>query len=644
MSIEKMEFVSISGSADDLDEVLMECCRSGCFQIESASQMSDSGRSAEPLSSVNPYTQPLKDTISLASGLQMKLQGVDFSGLELNTAEQLSNAAKEIDDASSDVEKRLKELADDIDRCTQAKKQIEHLKGLDIDFERLFACEHVKIRFGRMPCDSLEKLGYYDDKPMFFFPFDNDDEYCWGFYMTPFSEVVSVDDIFGSLYFERMRIPDFVKGNANDALSSLEAQLSADSKELEELKGKVKEIAVSHGEKLNMIFSKLKYLHDNYDLRRYVAIFDGSFHIVGFVPKDSGEEFEKRFERFNSVSVVRKPPEIAPRIKPPTKLKNGWFSRPFTLFVEMYGLPEYGAFNPTAFLAVTYTILFGIMFGDVGQGIVLAILGAVIAKKTSNKLAQIAVRLGASSTLFGLVYGSVFGNEELLNPMYKALGFASKPFEVMEKIQVILVAAIAIGVVIIITVMGINIVCGLKKRDYESAVFGSSGVCGLVFFVSLILGAVLTLIGIKVFSVPYILILIVLPLILIFLRQPLACMMKKKKYKSEGAGQFIATNFFELFEFLLSYATNTLSFIRIGGFVLSHAAMMAVVVSIAEMSSGVVPPIVMILGNIFVMAIEGLLVGIQVLRLQYYEMFSRYYSGGGRPYKPVTVSFAAEAE
>ncbi|MBR4223911.1 MAG: ATPase, partial [Oscillospiraceae bacterium] len=98
----------------------------------------------------------------------------------------------------------------------------------------------------------------------------------------------------------------------------------------------------------------------------------------------------------------------------------------------------------------------------------------------------------------------------------------------------------------------------------------------------------------------------------------------------------IATNFFECFEYLLGYATNTLSFVRVGGFVLSHAGMMSVVLALSEMAgSGSV--IVMVLGNIFVMGLEGLLSGIQVLRLEFYEMFSRYYVGGGKPFTPVHV-------
>ena len=100
--------------------------------------------------------------------------------------------------------------------------------------------------------------------------------------------------------------------------------------------------------------------------------------------------------------------------------------------------------------------------------------------------------------------------------------------------------------------------------------------------------------------------------------------------------------FFELFEMVLSYVTNTLSFLRVGGFVLSHAGMMAVVMMLAEMVGTVGNPIVVVIGNLFVMVLEGLLVGIQVLRLVFYETFSRFYEGDGKPYVPAKVEYGEE--
>ena len=97
---------------------------------------------------------------------------------------------------------------------------------------------------------------------------------------------------------------------------------------------------------------------------------------------------------------------------------------------------------------------------------------------------------------------------------------------------------------------------------------------------------------------------------------------------------YLVQSFFELFEVLLSFFSNTLSFVRVGAFAVSHAAMMEVVLMLGGVESGNPNWLVIILGNLFVCGMEGLIVGIQVLRLEYYELFSRFYRGTGREFKP----------
>ena len=127
------------------------------------------------------------------------------------------------------------------------------------------------------------------------------------------------------------------------------------------------------------------------------------------------------------------------------------------------------------------------------------------------------------------------------------------------------------------------------------------------------------------------------PLLLILFKEPLTNKSKKKTAKmEESKAMFIVEGFFELFETLLSYFSNTLSFVRIGAFAVSHAAMMEVVLMLAGAEEGSPNWVVIVLGNLFVCLMEGLVVGIQVLRLEYYEMFSRFYKGSGRAFDPYT--------
>ncbi len=187
-----------------------------------------------------------------------------------------------------------------------------------------------------------------------------------------------------------------------------------------------------------------------------------------------------------------------------------------------------------------------------------------------------------------------------------------------------------------------NIITGFKKKDCERAIFGNNGIAGLIFYVSILVAGVSTIaLGKNLFTPAYVIVLIVIPVLCMFLRIPLSNLIHRKaEHHKESIGEFIAGNFFEVFEYMLSYVTNTLSFLRIGGFVLSHAGMMLVVMTLANGTS--IP--VIILGNIFVMGLEGLLVTIQVLRLEFYEMFSRFYDGDGRAFKPVCVDYSQTNE
>ena len=134
------------------------------------------------------------------------------------------------------------------------------------------------------------------------------------------------------------------------------------------------------------------------------------------------------------------------------------------------------------------------------------------------------------------------------------------------------------------------------------------------------------------FNTVTLIVFVAVPLLLMFLKEPIERKLKLEKMFPVGFGGFFTESFFELFEIILSYITNTMSYMRVAGFVLSHAGMMLVVSSLMEMT-GNASPVVFVFGNLFVMALEGLIVGIQVLRLEFYEMFSRYYTGDGITFK-----------
>lgn len=439
MSIEKMEFLTIVGVMKDLDRVLAKCVESGCFHMTDASKET-SGNNEEfvRLDEENPYKDLLKRIVDINIG-------ENFSFHEVSTDDILAMTTEDIDSSFTQLEKEFKiqsdeiyELNSKIKECRQAMLQMKHLKGMHIDLERLLNCSHIKVRFGRLPCESYLKLSYYDNKTFIFMPYDDDGNYKWGFYLAPIDSIKETDNIFKSLYFERIWLPDFVTGTPEEEYSNL-------SRKIEKMEEK-KSIAVEcrsrmiseKGELVNKYFCRIKYLYDLFEMRRNVTVYKEKFYMTGFVPKKCIEEFKKLFDSINTVSLVIKPAGEGNIEKTPVKLKNNSFSKPFSMFVEMYGLPSYNGFNPTMLVAVTYTLLFGIMFGDLGQGLVISLVGYFVYRKKGNLLGAILQRVGLSSAFFGLVYGSVFGFEHALDPLYKSMGLKHKPLEIMDNTMVIL--------------------------------------------------------------------------------------------------------------------------------------------------------------------------------------------------------------
>ena len=647
MAIEKMALVNIIGRFEDLDETLIRCCDSGCFHIEPAFK-NEANSTVRLLNEKNPFGVPLKEFASLATEMDIELKetpGTRFKGW---TAEQFNELSVNIDSELEEKGREKQRLATEVSELEGAVLQVDHLRGMNSDFSKIFACKHTACRIGRMPADNLAKLQYYD-QTFFFVPFETTKDFCWGMYFCAEGDKELVDSIFRSLFFERIHIPDYVSGNTDEALKKLDEQIKEKKAKIEALEKEISQLAEKHGKTILEAYTALKKRYDVFELRRKVGAVKEKFYIKGFVPQKQSDGFSDSFKDMEEVEVVLLPPDADAYCTPPTVLKNGWFTRPYRMLVEMYGLPKYNGFNPTAFVAITYTLLFGIMFGDLGQGFLLFILGLIINKKVNKEAGGIVSRCGLSSMVFGTLYGSVFGFEELLDPVYESFGIDFLPLKAFEQSSFILLTAVGIGIFLIVVSMLLNIYIGFREKNYEKAVFGCNGIAGLIFYGSMVTYIVSKFIlKIELTSGAVFALLLVIPGICIFCRVPFAMAAKYKKWKlSEEEedmtiGGFIVENFFEMFEFLLSYVSNTMSFLRVGGFVLSHAGMMLVVMTLLNMSATAAKPFTLVIGNLFVMAMEGMIVAIQIIRLEFYEIFSRFYESDGKEFEPISVSFDTE--
>lgn len=642
MALSKMKLVNIIGDIEHLDEVVTALGQTGVFQPDETADFFSDNEGLIPVNSTNEYAPLLDKLKKLMSGSDIKPKIIEDAKYDDMSLDDVSRFIESTDSELGALIGEREGLKAEINVCTANINKAKHFVGLDLDIHKIADCEYIITRFGRLPKDSYTKLQSYSENPYVeFFPCSHDDMYYWGVYVTPLSEADRIDRIFSRLYFENIDVSDIhdTPKEYTDGQAVLKAQLMKRSAKVTE---EIKIYAKAHQDEILKMFTALCKHHAFLSIKNHACQYRRSFILVGWIPAEYEGKIKTLLSSVDCVEVTFTKASEEMKHSPPVKLKNRFFFRPFEYYTEMYGLPNAREIDPSWFIALTYTLLFGIMFADVGQGIMLLIAAIYMYKKMKMPLGALLIPCSICSTVFGFIFGSVFGFEELLDPVYKALfGLDGKPIDVMEgeTTMLLIFGAVGIGIVLLIIAMLLNIISSLKRGDVGNALFGVNGVAGLVFYASLVIGLICSMmLDLHIMNTAYILGLIVLPLLLIFFREPLSKLIRgEKKVFEGGIGSFIVDNLFEMFEVALSYVTNTMSFLRVGAFILVHAGMMKVVFVLAGMFGPVGYTVTVILGNILVMALEALLVGIQVLRLEYYEMFSRFYIGDGRKYEPVTV-------
>jgi len=322
----------------------------------------------------------------------------------------------------------------------------------------------------------------------------------------------------------------------------------------------------------------------------------------------------------------------------PVALDNPRFLNAFQGLVTNYGQPSYDELDPTPIIALTFPLVFGIMFGDVGQGLLVALVGLLLTSKRLPALKSLAglgpimIACGLAATVFGALYGSIFGFEGVFAPLW---------IRPVESVTDILLATVGVGIAILCLGMVSHIVNSAFARRWGSMIFSSNGITGLIFYLAMLGIVATTMTGFLPIGSGVFILLALVSGIAVTLSELLARWVDGKHPLVEGGiGTYIVQAAFELFETLLSMLSNTLSYVRMGAFAVAHGALSMVVFILADMVGSIRSPgywLVVIIGNLFVIGFEGMIVSIQTLRLEYYEFFSKFFSGSGLQHHPFTL-------
>jgi V/A-type H+-transporting ATPase subunit I len=324
----------------------------------------------------------------------------------------------------------------------------------------------------------------------------------------------------------------------------------------------------------------------------------------------------------------------------PVLIRHARLLRPFAALVRGCGLPHYWEVEPTLFVAISFVLMFGMMFGDVGHGFILAASGLVALwagrRENVRDAGVLLLSGGCASMLFGVLYGSYFGLA------------AARPYALwcdpLDGDPVRLMAlAVGVGIVMITLGLLLNIINRCRRGDIIGALMGGCGVLGIMFY----WGALTLLVSPDILRSSHLLaaalgLFLGVPMIGWLLRRPLELWHARRVgIPCEPQGWFaaLAETLVDVFEVALSYLANTISFVRLAAYAMSHAALLLAAFLLAEAVRGlpgghVWAILVIIFGNLGALLLEGLIAAMQALRLEYYEFFSKFYAGGGKAFTP----------
>ena len=523
---------------------------------------------------------------------------------------------------------KVKLLPDDLDltrlsHCVFVNWEIGMISSLGLDKleESLSQVHHAVVELGRIPeWTVILVFGLKPEWPVF-------------------------ERALKGAQFEPVRLMPDASGTVAEMVSALQPQIAVLTDQRQKLFDHRSELQHVFEQDLVQLHRKAISARQILSARRLFGKVDHSYLISGWIPDRIFSSLnDKLMQVTEGKALIEKVnPEDLREIREgivniPILFNNPMLISPFEKLTSLYGTPRYREVEPTVFFAVSFLLLFGMMFGDVGQGAVLFISGYLVFRRLYRYMDYgiILMECGFFSAVFGFLYGNVFGLETLIPALW---------FRPMENIPYFVKVTLILGAGLLSLGMILNFINALRLKEYEKLLSAGGPAGALLYWMVAGLGMKYLLTG------------RITPGELTALGWTAAVLMgvmvlHRPIYrfivKGDSPGSIIRqAGFFtelmesviELFDDLIRFVANTVSFIRVAAFALSHAALFIAVFSIAdivshEKSTSFSYWIVVGIGNIVILLLEGLVVSIQTVRLEYYEFYGKFFRGGGERFKP----------
>ena len=526
----------------------------------------------------------------------------------------------------SRYEEQLRRLDDDERLVKEQETALANFADLNIDLGML----RSKTRFldfyvGIVPRENLRKLeGAVNLAEHLLYPYmtsgDNTHVVIVGPTGTKVAQLTSVLNAAG---FQHLPVPEELDRKPGSKRAELTRRREAIERERAELQARLVEWSASFEDRLRKCRRVLLLAEPFVTLDPSIHSSGHLAYLAGWVPARSVTKLGDRLRENLDLpfELACRDPRPDERHLVPTVPVRSRLLQPFSMLVKQYGIPQYGEVDPTPLFAVTFLLMFGSMFGDVGQGAVIAGLSWYLRDKL-GRIYLFGVLAGISSICFGFLFGSIFGYEHLLPALWMSP---------LHDPILMLKIALAWGVLFLATACSLAIYNRVVVKDWTAAVFGHHGLVNLVFYLSLVWGGLnLTMRG--SFGL--------LPICLV-LASLLALAIHGWRHLDAPVGEKLLVVFIETLEIVIGYVSNTLSFLRVAAFSLNHVALAIAVFTLADMMGAFGHLLTVVLGNVFMIVLEGGIVMIQVLRLEFYEGFARYFSGDGHEFAPLKLRRAS---
>ena len=571
----------------------------------------------------------------------------DRTQISLTEAKKLESSTdiKELAERMRVFERRLMEIRSELSQIESTETLLSTMKGFPYPLEMLTSgTDRIQGVFGSLSADQADQwrkevqsvLGSMGEAYIFKGNEKDKEVQAALFYEESFSQKAA--ELNGRYSFSRIDIPSSLHGNVEE-----ESALGAEKKKIltaEEgaILSKMKAESQRWVPTIHALSDYWNVLRD-----RYLSLSSGGsteqvVMLRGWIPESKVAEVRRAVKSFDdSVELLLSDPEGDDT--PPSYMRNSSWVRPFENLTRLYGAPKYGELDPTPLLAPFFFVFFGMCLGDAGYGLLMIGFFTLFLRKykrmpgTFKQFFQLFVLSGISAVVVGALTGSWFGDiidAFEIFAFLRPLKNAPVVLNPMENPMVFLAISLALGVVQLLFGLGIAFYDALRKGNYMGAFADTGG--WVVFLVGLLLWG-----GVAANFLP-----------------PETSALAKTM-TILGAVVLIATQgrektgiFSKFISGLLSlygvtsYLGDVLSYSRLLALGLATSAVGVIINMLAGLAGGVpyvgwlIAIVLLIGGHLFSVAVNVLGAFVHSLRLQYVEFFSKFYTGGGRVFSPLT--------